>query len=53
MDATMTMLKHVGVPVDFFLYQDGATIKAEGSFGTEFVDAMACLPKNYEFDIMK
>ena len=50
MDATVTALD-VGVPVDFYLYENGTTTKADGSFETEFVDAVACAPRNSEFDM--
>jgi hypothetical protein len=48
MDATVTVLD-VGLPVDFYLYQGGMSTMAGGSFETEHVDAVACLPKNHEF----
>jgi hypothetical protein len=49
MDATVAVLD-VGLPVDFYLYKDGTSVKSDGKFETEFVDAVACVPKNHEFD---
>ena len=49
MDATVAVLD-VGLPMDFYLYQDGTSVKVDGKFETEFVDAVACVPKNHEFD---
>ncbi len=49
MDATITILE-VGVPVDFFLYLNGKTVRVQsGSFETGPVDAVACVPRNADF----
>ena len=50
MDATVTVLD-VGLPVDFYVYQDGQSYKVDGKFESSFVDAVACIPKNQEFDM--
>lgn len=51
MDATVTILD-VGVPVDFYLYLNGKTERVQsGSFETETVDAVACIPRNADFPI--
>lgn len=51
MEATVTILE-VGVPVDFYLYKEGTTIKAQnGEFETENVDAVACVPRNADFPV--
>lgn len=50
MDATVTVLDGLGVPVDFFLYENGSTRRVENStFETDTVDAVACVPKNCDF----
>lgn len=49
MDATVTILD-VGVPVDFYLYLNGETRRVQsGSFETDLVDAVACVPRNADF----
>eukprot|EP00934_Nitzschia_sp_Nitz4_P007751 Nitzschia sp. Nitz4//scaffold269_size25945//16367//20314//NITZ4_008291-RA/size25945-processed-gene-0.15-mRNA-1//-1//CDS//3329544973//7741//frame0 len=49
MEATLTVLD-VGVPVDFYLYDNGATVKVTGDeFETTEVDAVACVPRGAEF----
>ena len=64
MDGTVTVLPHNDglaiLPVDFYLHQNGSTIKVSvdddddantSSFGTEYVDAIACVPKYCNFPI--
>jgi len=54
MEATVTILGEEvvrgSVLVDFYLYKDGTTNLVQyGTFETETVDAVACLPRNAEF----
>ena len=60
MDATVTALYGLGLPVDFFMYdENGNTIKVssldddddEASFDTESIDAVACVPKGCNFPV--
>jgi hypothetical protein len=59
MDATVTALVGLGLPVDFFMYdENGNTIKVsslddddEASFNTESIDAVACVPKGCNFPV--
>jgi len=53
LDANVTMLSDVGVPVDFYLHKNGTTSKVlDGTFGTgDNVDAVACVPKNADFSV--
>jgi hypothetical protein len=52
MDASVTILESVGVPVDFYLYCNGETTKVlGGEFETTQVDAVACVPRNSEFSL--
>jgi hypothetical protein len=54
MEATVTGLEGVGLPVDIYLYDKGRTIHVtssdgETTFDTKAVDAVACVPKGCDF----
>jgi hypothetical protein len=49
MEGTITVLD-VGLPVDFYAYQEGYSYKCRATFDTNNLDAVACVPKYHDFD---